>query len=154
MYSWVIGTTVGATQFVNNFNNGNSTSYNPAIDFAPNTTYYVTITPFNTAGNATGCTSESFKTEIATNSTSLIIPKYFTPNGDGIHDNWFIADIKNEIQTIYIYDRYGKLIKNIAQKSDGWNGTLNSQPLPASDYWYVIELKNSNSVKGHFTLKR
>ena len=41
--------------------------------------------------------------------------KYFTPNGDGIHDNWNIKGLtaSNSNAAIYIFDRYGKLLKQI-----------------------------------------
>lgn len=70
-----IGTTVGGTQFVNNFDNGTNTTFNPTTDFAQNTQYFVTITPYNSAGNAVGCTSQSFETEvIIPNCTTLTSP--------------------------------------------------------------------------------
>jgi gliding motility-associated-like protein len=41
---------------------------------------------------------------------------------------------------IQIFDRYGKLLKEISPNSTGWNGTYNGQPLPATDYlWLIIQ---------------
>jgi gliding motility-associated-like protein len=64
-----IGTTAGGTDILNNFDNGTSLTYDPTgvIDYS--TTYYVTITPYNGAGSATGCTSSSFTTETNPNTT-------------------------------------------------------------------------------------
>lgn len=87
----------------------------------------------------------------------LDYPKYFTPNNDGYNDTWFIKNLDKrnlENSTITIFDRYGKLLKQIAGMSEGWNGTFNGNLLPASDYWFEIRLTNGKSVKGHFTLKR
>ncbi|KAF2518822.1 T9SS type B sorting domain-containing protein, partial [Flavobacterium salilacus subsp. salilacus] len=39
---------------------------------------------------------------------------------------------------IYIFDRYGKLIKQISSQSEGWDGTYNGSPLPADDYWFTV----------------
>jgi len=91
--------------------------------------------------------------------TVLVIdyPKYFTPNNDGFNDTWFINNLEKrglENSTITIFDRYGKLLKQITGSSDGWNGTFNGNPIPSSDYWFEIKLTNGKSVKGHFTLKR
>lgn len=95
---------------------------------------------------------------IAQKDISLLgIPNYFTPNGDGYHDYWNIrgiSSIYNAKTTIYIYDRYGKLLKEISPVSKGWDGTYNSKPLPSSDYWYNINLEDGRIIKGHFTLKR
>lgn len=87
----------------------------------------------------------------------LNYPKYFTPNGDGINDTWYIKDLKKrnlESSILSIFDRYGKLVKQIASENDSWNGTYEGNTLPSTDYWFIINLKNGKTVKGHFTLKR
>lgn len=84
-------------------------------------------------------------------------PKYFTPNGDGINDTWNLRGINtlvNAKSVIYIFDRFGKLIKEISPLGAGWNGTFNGQELPATDYWYTIQLENGRTAKGNFSLKR
>ncbi len=84
-------------------------------------------------------------------------PKFFTPNGDGYHDHWNIIGFSktfNANAKIHIYNRYGKLMKQISATDQGWNGTFNGEPQPADDYWYTLELENGRTAKGHFTLKR
>ncbi|CAM3953551.1 T9SS type B sorting domain-containing protein [Flavobacterium antarcticum] len=84
-------------------------------------------------------------------------PRYFTPNGDGYNDSWKIEGISQYFSpstVTYLYDRYGKFIHKIFALDDGWDGTLNGTPLPADDYWYVINLEDGRTVKGHFSLKR
>ena len=144
-----IGTTSGGTDIVNAFDNGNNTTYNPTTDFPENTQIFVSVTPYNSVGNATGCALESFITE----NSVLVIPLFFTPNGDGYHDVWKIEDPKDEVKSISIFDRYGKLVKQFSSKS-GWDGTFNNQQLVATDYWYLIERKSGELLKGHFSLKR
>ncbi len=85
----------------------------------------------------------------------LDYPKYFTPNGDGIHDTWQIRGLQKFPGAItFIYDRYGKLVKQISDKSLGWDGTYNGRKLPVSDYWFVTRLTNERELTGHFALKR
>ncbi|EKT4549919.1 T9SS type B sorting domain-containing protein [Flavobacterium psychrophilum] len=87
----------------------------------------------------------------------LGVPKYFTPNGDGIHDYWNVEGITatfNANTTITIFDRFGKLIKQISPLDQGWDGTDNGQKLPATDYWYTIQFENGKNIKGNFSLKR
>lgn len=93
--------------------------------------------------------------------TALIVnyPKFFTPNGDGYNDIWNINDlaINNPNAAINIYDRYGKLIKQITPSTSGWNGTFNGQPLPSTDYWFTVEFNEKDTIrifKAHFALKR
>ncbi|MCF7568210.1 T9SS type B sorting domain-containing protein [Sabulilitoribacter arenilitoris] len=83
--------------------------------------------------------------------------KFFTPNGDGTNDVWKIKGINSTFQpnsTIFIYDRYGKLIKQLSAESDGWDGTFNGALLPTSDYWFKVYLQDGRQFMGHFTLKR
>ena len=84
-------------------------------------------------------------------------PEYFTPNQDGYNDYWQLGGRFSDPDfeaTIYIYDRYGKLIKNFSSNSIGWDGTFNGKPMPSNDYWYRVELADEKILKGHFTLKR
>jgi trimeric autotransporter adhesin len=84
-------------------------------------------------------------------------PKYFTPNDDGYNDTWNIVGVDEIINTnsvVYIYNRYGKLLKQISVLGNGWDGKLNDQVLPADDYWYVLQLTDGRIAKGNFSLKR
>lgn len=58
-YKLKVGTTPGGTDIVPNTNVGNVTSY-ALSNLTASTTYYVTITPLNSLGEATGCTETSF----------------------------------------------------------------------------------------------
>ncbi len=85
----------------------------------------------------------------------LFYPKYFTPNNDGFHDTWQLYNSNKEpANTIHIYDRYGKLLKQISPMTSGWDGTFNGKPLPTDDYWFVLQRENGKSYTGHFSLKR
>ncbi|GAA4306447.1 T9SS type B sorting domain-containing protein [Aestuariibaculum suncheonense] len=86
------------------------------------------------------------------------IPKFFTPNNDGTFDTWHVIGIEQLPGTlVYIYDRYGKLLKTLTHNSLGWDGTFNGENMPSNDYWFVAKIiQNGNpfEVKGHFALKR
>lgn len=87
----------------------------------------------------------------------LGIPNFFTPNHDGYNDTWNIKGVNpsfNAKTKIQIFDRYGKLIKQISPTGTGWDGTFNGNSMPASDYWYSVQLENGKVMKGHFALKR
>ena len=95
---------------------------------------------------------------IANETVSVIgFPNFFTPNGDGYNDTWHIYGINTPSQSeskIYIFDRYGKLLKQLLYDSLGWDGTYNGNPMPTSDYWFYIKLGDNRIFRGHFTLKR
>lgn len=85
------------------------------------------------------------------------VPKFFTPNGDGYNDYWNIKGVNASFSSksiLYIFDRYGKLLKQVSPSSQGWDGTLNGEPLPADDYWFTLKLEDGREAKGHFSLKR
>ncbi|WP_242131419.1 T9SS type B sorting domain-containing protein [Aestuariivivens marinum] len=98
--------------------------------------------------------------DISTFQIVLDYPKFFTPNGDGVNDIWNIRGIDTQPNAkIYIYDRYGKLLKQLTPKSLGWDGTFNGNPMPTNAYWFTIEYNEpkDNTIrvfKAHFTLKR
>ncbi|RZV68520.1 MAG: T9SS type B sorting domain-containing protein [Flavobacteriaceae bacterium] len=84
-------------------------------------------------------------------------PKFFTPNNDGYHDRWQVYGLTSQFQPntkIYIYDRYGKLLKELDPIGRGWDGKFNGKPLPTNDYWFAVSLEDGRIFKSHFTLKR
>jgi hypothetical protein len=60
-YTVSVGTTSGGTDVADSVDVGDSTSYDADLDFE--TTYYVTVTPYNDTGSAEGCGESSFTTE-------------------------------------------------------------------------------------------
>ncbi|MCK0189364.1 T9SS type B sorting domain-containing protein [Arenibacter sp. F20364] len=89
-------------------------------------------------------------------------PKFFTPNGDGANDVWNIVGISSlENPVLTVYDRYGKLLKQLSKNSMGWDGTYNGVALPSDDYWFKLSYMDQNGqrimakyVNNHFSLKR
>ena len=90
----------------------------------------------------------------------LGFPNFFTPNNDGYNDSWGLLGLDEElysISMIQIYDRFGKIVADLKVNS-GWNGYYNGVELPASDYWFRVQLTDSDGTtldkKGHFSLIR
>lgn len=85
----------------------------------------------------------------------LDYPHFFTPNGDGFNDTWHIKNLDLLPKSIVtIYDRYGKLLKQLNSSAIYWNGSFNGYLLPADDYWFSLSSDNGKIIKGHFSLKR
>lgn len=85
----------------------------------------------------------------------LDYPRFFTPNGDGYHDYWRIKNSQYEPHfKVFIYDRYGKLIKYLNPNDRGWDGTYNGEMLFSTDYWFVVYREDGRIHKGHFAMKR
>ncbi|MDR2423589.1 MAG: gliding motility-associated C-terminal domain-containing protein [Prevotellaceae bacterium] len=60
---------------------------------------------------------------------NLVVPKVFTPNGDGVNDVFMPS------YRLIIYDRLGV---EIYSGAEGWDGTVKGQPAPADIYFYKI----------------
>ena len=86
--------------------------------------------------------------------------RFFTPNGDAYHPTWNVIGLEDQpTAKVYIFDRYGKLLKQISPAGPGWDGTFNGNPMPSQDYWFRVEYLDpfDGSPKefvNHFTLKR
>ncbi len=89
-------------------------------------------------------------------------PKFFTPNGDGTNDQWNIVGISNLSRpVVHLYDRFGKLLKELQPDSQGWDGTYNGRLLPSTDYWFKLSYVDERGIRvearyldSHFSLKR
>ena len=88
-------------------------------------------------------------------------PKFFTPNGDFVHDTWQVLGIEElDSPVVYIFDRFGKLLKQL-EPNNGWDGTFNGRDMPSSDYWFRLDYNRDDegvlvatSVRRHFSLVR
>ncbi len=83
-------------------------------------------------------------------------PKHFTPNNDGFYDTWQISGVSRMFQPntkIQIFDRYGKLVKELSPLGKGWDGLINGVRLPTDDYWFKVTLQDGRIFRDHFTLK-
>ncbi|MEI2422514.1 T9SS type B sorting domain-containing protein, partial [Arthrospira platensis SPKY2] len=85
-----------------------------------------------TVWDENGCTEVTITVE------AINYPKFFTPNGDGFNDMWNVKGLQGTDAQVYIFDRYGKLLKQLSPSSEGWDGTFNGQLMPSSDYWFKI----------------
>ncbi len=82
------------------------------------------------------------------------IPKFFTPNNDGVNDTFNLSGIENySTSQVSIFDRYGKLLKLSSNSAFEWDGTYSNQIMPSGAYWYRINIEGQK-ITGHITLKR
>ncbi|SDS00496.1 gliding motility-associated C-terminal domain-containing protein [Winogradskyella sediminis] len=87
----------------------------------------------------------------------LGFPKFFTPNGDDDNPTWKVIGTEaqfNQIASIQIFSRYGKLITQLSSTNRSWDGTLRGKPLPSDDYWFIANFSDGNTYTGHFALRR
>ncbi|WP_179348258.1 choice-of-anchor L domain-containing protein [Winogradskyella pacifica] len=87
----------------------------------------------------------------------LGFPKFFTPNGDNDNPTWQVVGTAaqfDQIASIQIFNRYGKLITLLTNANRSWDGMLKGKPLPSDDYWFKANFYDGKIYTGHFALRR
>ncbi len=82
-------------------------------------------------------------------------PRFFTPNGDSIHDRWMVEGVTptvNPIVQFVIFDRFGKTLFSQRGMGIGWDGVYQGEVLPSNDYWYLVTFADGRTFRGHFSL--
>lgn len=104
----------------------------------------------DTLRSAEGCDSIRV---LALSKTALYIPNAFSPNDDGINDDFRIysGDPNVEIRQLMIFDRWGAKVfetrnLHIGHVLQWWDGTFNGKKLQAGVYAYVLEITCTSGV--------
>ena len=90
--------------------------------------------------------------------SAIYAPNVFTPNGDGINDEFRVA-YKSIIEfNCWVYNRWGQEVYHWTDPQKGWDGTVKGKPASEGAYFYVIRAKGSDGVeyklKGDINLLR
>lgn len=119
----------------------------------------VTFVPFHStevevvATNSAGCTSTiRFYIEVDDENLPIVFPNAFSPNGDGVNDDFrFIAPpyLITRIREIRILDRWGNEVYSSLERTDGrdvvlWDGMTQSQQVEPGLYAYICEVELIN----------
>ncbi len=130
---------------------------NPVATLVTSTNYTLIVS------SAGGCFDS------ATTSIQLLndiyIPTAFTPNADGLNDNFYVlgGPVSAIVKDMMIYDRWGEKIFEthnalLNSVSSGWNGFIKGYPATPGAYIYLIDIKFLNGTdklyKGTITLLR
>lgn len=137
------------------WNTGDTTS---AIKISTEGKYYFTVV--NSCYTLTDTITVHEK--LCTNKiTKFTIPNIFTPNADGINDQWGLIFENSTIITnfnVIIYNRWGVKIMEGNQPKIKWDGyTTSGIPCPDGVYFFICTFVENNeykSFKGNITLLR
>ena len=83
-----------------------------------------------------------------------------SPNGDGINDELYIANIEGASGKLEIYNRWGNLVYRSEAYQNNWPGTFNSdKDLPDGTYYYLLEWSDEETgevffQRGYVELRR
>ncbi|RYE20381.1 MAG: gliding motility-associated C-terminal domain-containing protein [Sphingobacteriales bacterium] len=88
------------------------------------------------------CESARKEVKVAIGLPQFRIANTFTPNGDGINDEWNLPGFENNPQaTVQIFNRYGQKVFESTGYGKAFNGTFGGSKLPAATYYYIIRFK-------------
>jgi len=138
VYTWTPAANLSCTQCAN-----------PVASPVTSTIYTVTTTDMNGC-TITGLLSITVKPACVGDDQDVFIPNIFSPNGDGKND---VLNIEgNGLTNIYwaIYDRWGNLLFETYDQSQGWDGTLKGNPMETGTYVYYLKatcIKTNSEIK-------
>ncbi|WP_417591446.1 gliding motility-associated C-terminal domain-containing protein [Owenweeksia hongkongensis] len=125
---------------------GSSTEENPEFTYSGQTEN-LDITLIVTSKGCSDTLEQSI--DLSDQDASLILPNIFTPNGDGVNDQYCIENVEGfgECFSLTIYNRWGKEVFTTEDPNSCWNGSNVSPGV----YFYVVQIGNE-TFKGNVTL--
>jgi gliding motility-associated-like protein len=146
-------------EFIWNSTNGlfNFNTLNPNIEIIDDFLYVLTIT------DSLGCQAEDSLYVKKLNSNDVFIPSAFSPNNDGVNDEFVLFAPDNPlVEYISIFNRWGGKVYERSNlpldELDPWNGLHNGKELLSGAYIYVARMTwpdgKSQIYQGDITLLR
>lgn len=91
-----------------------------------------------------GCKKERFSSD-----SVLFYANAFTPNDDGLNDEWGPegVGINNDRFSMKIYNKKDKLLYETDNLNNWWSGFVNGELCPVDYYYYVVKYETIDGVK-------
>jgi len=127
-----------------------SSEQSPAHNYQAAGEYTVSLSVIN----QDGCISTVSHGPYLVVNPTLFIPNVFSPNGDGLYDQFDIIYNGVETYNLNVYDRWGKKMFSADAPTERWDGTNNGgATAPEGVYYYQITV-GTKSYQGDVTLIR
>ncbi|MBT3301817.1 MAG: T9SS type B sorting domain-containing protein [Bacteroidetes bacterium] len=123
------------------FGDGNNSNENsPVHQYTSSGNYMVILT----VKTKEGCSNDLSKyIDIVTENEKVYPPNYFTPNGDGKNDYYYISLENTEIFQLTIIDRSGNILFNASDPNQKWDGKdmKTGKECLEGNYYYMLTYK-------------
>lgn len=114
--------------------------------FRDNGNTYIRFVANNAAGT---CEYVGETYEVFVGESDLLCPNAFSPNGDGVNDEWKVS-YKSIVEfDCHIFNRWGQEMIHMTDPSQGWDGKYRGKTVPTGVYYYVIKARGSEGRKYH-----
>ena len=70
--------------------------------------------------------------------SQLDVPNFFTPNGDGVNDEWRVAYTSIKNYKCVVFNRWGSVVFTSTDPNKGWDGNVRGRPAAEGTYYYII----------------
>lgn len=98
-----------------------------------------------------GCRDTGYVSINVVYEPKLFIPNAFSPNGDGLNDEFGVSNIQFErFLLMRIFNRHGEMVFETTNVDKRWDGTYNGQPAPQDVYYYEIRLALPNGGEQYY----
>jgi gliding motility-associated-like protein len=145
-----INQSTNAVSWAWDFGNGQQSALeNPEMLFDEPGTYMVSLS----VQSEQGCVSRVTHGPFIIKAPDLFIPNVFSPNEDGINDNFWVEYTGDQPYNIIIFDRWGKEVFASRNKQQRWDGTMEGKKLPEGVYYYKLRI-GDRDFNGNITLVR
>lgn len=117
-------------------------STNPTFTISRAGTYYCTIT--------TGCgvATDTILVQDEICECMIEAPNTFSPNGDGIHDTFYISTrCDPALFSLNIFNRNGQIVYSTNNHLAFWDGTFQKRPVPIGTYYYVVKIRGKSELQ-------
>ena len=82
----------------------------------------------------------------------IVLANVFSPNGDGVHDKWFVSMPKDlKPLELRIYNRWGNEVYQNRSNILHWDGFLSNGMTSSGVYVYVIIYENNQGIQNRLT---
>lgn len=100
------------------------------------------------------CALDSVEFTISVSESLLLVPNVFTPNGDGVNDEFRVAYRSIREFHCWVYNRWGHLVYEWTDPAKGWDGTIGGKPAAEGAYFYVIRALGTDAEpQAKYTIK-
>ncbi len=135
-----------------------STAFEPLHTYDADGVYTVilTVTVQGCVATATGTVTVG---TVAAVPSAVEVPNVFTPNNDGVNDQFQLTATGIDRIEVTIFNRYGEEVARLQRARQVWDGrTFAGEPCSDGTYFYIVEATGydgvRHSLKGALTLLR